>query len=186
MGDNRFIFGKTPFFFVRHGHTPQSELGILQGQTDTELNSNGLSAAERSAHALQSVGLKSIYASPLKRAWRTATIIKTLTGTSLYPLPGLMERHWGIYQGRSKSVRPNEVNPDTVESLENFTDRVLTAMASITGPSPVLIVAHSGVFRVLCRHAGLSSSREISISNEEPIKFESPTTDRSSWHISML
>jgi probable phosphoglycerate mutase len=187
MNDDRFVYGMTPFYFVRHGQTPQNERGIVQGQSDTELNRNGISSAEKSALALQSIGLRSIYASPLKRAWRTATIIKALTGAPpLHPLPGLMERHWGKYEGLPKTQRPNETDPDTAETLATFTDRVLAAMTSITGPPPVLVVAHSGVFRILCRHAGLRADLKLSLSSGEALRFNPPTTQRPRWQISMV
>ena len=186
MSDSGFVFGSTPFYFVRHGQTRENEREIVQGQRDTELNRNGLGSAERSAEALRPVQLRSIYTSPLKRAWQTAMVIKTLTDAPIHSLPGLMERHWGIYQGWPKAKRPREVNPDTVETLEDFTDRVLQAMTAIEGPSPVLVVAHSGVFRVLCGRAGFSADLRISISSGEPVRFEPPANGRSTWHISMV
>lgn len=186
MSDGRFKFGASPFYFARHGETNDSERGILQGQRNTELNKTGLISAEKCARALESVELGSIYASPLKRAWRTATIIKILLRIPIYSRPGLMERDWGIYQGRPKSCRPDEGDTDTVESLEDFTTRVLEAMASISGPCPVLVVAHSGVFRILCRRAGLKADFGLSISSSEPLRFDPPTDQTSTWRISMV
>lgn len=152
MPDSTFKFGITPFYFLRHGETPESRDGILQGHNETELNAAGRKMAENAARSLSTIPLGSIYASPLKRAWRTASIISVLTGVPVYPLPGLMERYWGIYQGQRKDRRPSSPNPESAEPIEKFTQRIVRAIESIPGPSPVLIVTHSGVFRVICEH----------------------------------
>ena len=186
MSDRPYKFGTTPFFFVRHGETHESEREITQGQFESQLSSAGFAAAERSARVLQQVGLASIFSSPLKRAWDTATIINGLARVPLHPLAGLMERHWGPYQGRPKSERPRERNPESVERLEDFTTRVLNAMSAIDGPTPLLVVSHSGVFRVLWQHAGLLPEMRASISNGEPLKFTPPTSQRPRWQVSMV
>ena len=163
MPKSRFEFGITPFYFLRHGETRESREGILQGQNETELNTAGRRMAEAAANVLSGVPLGSIYASPLKRAWQTASIVSVLTGVPVYPLPGLMERHWGIFQGQHKDRRPSSPNPESVESLGAFTQRFVQAIESIPGPSPVLIVTHSGVFRILCAHIGIAVDRSISV-----------------------
>ncbi|MDH3474544.1 MAG: histidine phosphatase family protein, partial [Rhodospirillales bacterium] len=139
MAESTFEFGATPFYFLRHGETHESREGIVQGQTETELTAAGHQMAEAAGEALSNASLGSIYASPLKRAWKTASIVSVLTGVPIYALPGLMERHWGEFQGRRKAHRPSTPNPDTVETLEDFGHRVTKAMESIPGPSPVLV-----------------------------------------------
>ncbi|NNG03767.1 MAG: histidine phosphatase family protein [Inquilinus sp.] len=181
-----FEFGVTPFYFLRHGETRENEEGIVQGQNDTRLIAKGRQSAQRAGEALGGVLLRSIYASPLERAWQTATIVSILTGVPAFPMPGLMERNWGPYQGGPKDLRPAEPDPEAVESHDDFSSRVLTAMRSINGPSPVLVVAHSGVFRVLCRHAKLSENPAVSVSSGMAVKFEPPGAQRRRWHISVV
>ena len=185
LSETRFEYGVTPFYFLRHGETPESQGGIVQGQNESQLNAVGRETAEKAAEALSSVPLGSIYASPLRRAWLTASIVSVLTGAPAYPLPGLMERHWGVYQGRPKEWRPPLSNPRTVETIEDFTRRVLDALRSISGPSPVLVVAHSGVFRVICSLVGLPIDRGISIASGLVLKLEPPTKQRTAWHITV-
>jgi broad specificity phosphatase PhoE len=36
-----FQFGATPFYFLRHGETDDSQHGIVQGQEETVLNDEG-------------------------------------------------------------------------------------------------------------------------------------------------
>ena len=184
--DRRFEFGVTPFYFLRHGETRESVRGIVQGQNDTRLNAKGRQSARKAAASLDGVTLRSIYASPLKRTWETARILSILTGVPVFPVPGLMERNWGPYQGRPKSMRPASPAEGSVESLEAFTARVVAAMDTIRGPSPVLVVAHSGVFRQLCSYTGLSDDPAVSVANDMVLRLEPPSERRPGWHISVV
>ena len=186
LANATFEFGTTPFYFLRHGETPESRDGILQGQSETQLTAVGREMAETAGHRLSEIPLGSIYASPLKRAWRTASIISVLTGVPVYPLPGLMERNWGMYQGQPKDLRPSSPNPESAEPIADFTGRIVQAIESISGPSPVLIVTHSGVFRIVCEHIGIPVDRSISVTSGQILKFEPPTDRRSSWRISVV
>ena len=182
-----FKFGMAPFYFLRHGETPESRNRVLQGQTDTALTRKGRQTAEQAALALAGVSLRSIYASPLKRAWHTAKIVSTLTRAPMYPLPGLMERNWGRYEGRPKKERPAMTDPPGAETMAAFSDRILEAMGSISGPLPVLVVAHSGVFRVLARHAGVPMDhRSIGIGNAHTVLFGAPRPEAKGWRISEI
>ena len=179
-----FIFDVTPFYFLRHGETSESKKGILQGQTETELNGKGRWTAEQAGERLIGTNLRSIYASPLKRAWQTAYIVSVLTGVPTLPAPGLVERKWGVFEGRPKSERPKAVDPPTVETMGAFEGRVLSTMRSISGPIPLLVVAHSGVFRVLARHAGLSIDNSTTVESGHLFLFEPPGVERNRWRIS--
>ena len=182
--NDRFVFDVTPFYFLRHGETAETEKGILQGQIDSELSPQGRRTAEAAAERLSAVTLRSIYASPLIRAWQTASIVSALKGIQVRPLPGLMERNWGIYEGRVTGDRPSTLDPETVEPLVEFSNRILDAMHSISGPSPVLIVSHSGVFRVLARHAGLSIDDTTSVGSSQPLLLDPSRARGGSWRIS--
>lgn len=184
--ESDFVFGVTPFYFLRHGETAESEAGILQGQSETVLSPMGRKTAEEAARRLVARELGSIYASPLRRAWTTASIVSAMTGAPRFPLQGLMERHWGKYQGRPKIERPDIVDPASVETMEAFTTRILGAMRSISGPSPVLVISHSGVFRALGQVFGFPMDRRISISNADLVLLEPTSETASPWHISMV
>ena len=186
MGKDSFEFGVSAFYFLRHGETFESEAGILQGQHEAELSAEGRHTAERAAETLSSVTLGSIYASPLKRTMLTASIVSLFTGVPIHALRGLMERDWGIYQGRPKGLRPTIANPPTAEPMAAFESRVLGAMRAIPGPSPVLVVAHSGVFRVLCRHAGIVVDQGVSVGNGQVLKLLPATDPGRTWHFSVV
>jgi probable phosphoglycerate mutase len=178
-----FQFGVTPFYFVRHGETNDSELGIVQGQEETVLNNEGRLSAWRAASLLSPLNLGSIYSSPLRRAWETAEIISRATAIPVTALPGLMERNWGDYQGKDRNARPLQRDPAGVESTDLFWLRIVAAMKSIIGPMPVLVVAHSGVFRLLCDHAGLSVDARNEVANGVVFKFEPPGQRGLTWRV---
>ena len=181
-----FRVGNTPFYFLRHGETNDSELGIVQGQEESVLNDEGRLTAWKAARILSPIRLRSIYSSPLRRAWETAEIIARATAIPVTPLPGLMERNWGQYQGKSRNSRPRSRDPDGVETTDLFWSRVLAAMQSIAGPPPVLVVAHSGVFRLLCSHAGLTVDQRTAVANGLVYIFDPPRRRRQQWHIEVV
>lgn len=183
MEDSIFRFGVTPFYFLRHGETRESVNGILQGQKDTRMLDKGRQSARKAAAALDGIILRSIHASPLQRTWETASIVSLLTGVPVFSVPGLMERSWGPYEGLPKEMRPSEPNAESVESVDAFSSRIVAAMNSISGPAPVLIVSHSGVFRSLCHHTGLSEDPSVSLSSGMVLKFLPPGDQRPGWHI---
>ena len=178
-----FQFGTSPFYFVRHGETDHTERGIVQGQEETVLNDEGRLSAWKAATLLAPVHLGSIYSSPLRRAWETAAIISRATALPVTPLPGLMERNWGEYQGKYKDLRPRQRDPDGVESTDLFWLRIVAAMKSIVGPLPVLVVAHSGVFRLLCDHAGMSVDARNEVANGVVFKFDPSGRRGVTWRV---
>ena len=127
--------------------------------------------------------LRSIHASPLKRAWQTAKIISVLTGAPIHAAPGLMERKWGMFEGRPKSDRPTSGDFPTVETIDAFSTRILETMRSISGRTPLLVIAHSGVFRILARHAGFPIDDSITITSGHLLRFEPPVDGRNRWRI---
>lgn len=183
--NSEFIFEVTPFYFLRHGETDETEQGILLGQTDADLNARGRRTVQNMARRVAGLELGSIYVSPLRRAQSSAAIFSELVGTDapVRVLPGLEERYWGVYQGRPRAERPTTRNPETAETFEDFSGRVLAAMRSITGPSPVLVVAHSGVFRALAAFAGQPNTDPTPIRVATLLLFEPPTGEQTQWRI---
>jgi broad specificity phosphatase PhoE len=178
-----FKFGLTPFYFVRHGETGDSVRGILQGQVETVLSDEGRLTAWKAARVVLHDRPRSIYSSPLRRAWETAEIISRTIAVPIVALPGLKERDWGDFQGKPGNIRPNIDDPTGVESTALFRARVIDAMHSINGPLPVLVVAHSGVFRLLCSYAGIPFGRRNAVANGLVFRFEPPQSGGGPWHI---
>jgi len=178
---NRFQFNVTPFYFLRHGETDESQAGIVMGQSESHLNATGLSTVEKAAELLRDKGIQSIYASPLLRSWQSASIVSERIGAPVNPALGLKERYWGLYEGRPAADRPATVVPGTAEPIEAFSDRVLRAMQAVSGPAPILVVAHSGVFRVLSQHAGQAVPSTSALAIGGLVLFEPPGCKREHW-----
>ncbi|MBO4631707.1 MAG: histidine phosphatase family protein, partial [Lentisphaeria bacterium] len=65
----------TEFIVVRHGETEANLQGILQGQSDTELNPLGIRQAELVAERLKKEHFDLIFSSDLSRTMNTARLI---------------------------------------------------------------------------------------------------------------
>lgn len=158
------------FYFVRHGVTDHNLARLVMGQRDIPLNERGREQARRAAALLRARGIASIVASPLSRASETAWIIGTELSVPVTLLDGLKERHWGEIEGRSHAERPWLHAPAGAETLEDFTARVLGTLAAAEMPSPALVVAHSGICRVLRRSLAIDDG-EGRVPNGMPLLF---------------
>lgn len=87
---------------VRHGETASNAGGVYQGWLDVPLNETGEQQAAAVAAALAArddIRPVAVYASPLKRAWRTAEAIGAALQLAPVAHPGLREIHVGAAQG---------------------------------------------------------------------------------------
>jgi len=155
---------------VRHGETAWNVDTRIQGQLDIGLNDTGLWQAGRVAQALEEEPIAAIYASDLSRAWQTAQAIGQPRGLGVAAEPGLRERAFGLFEGRTFAdidaslpaqarlwrTRDPEFTPDGGESLLTFRDRITdtaTRLAALHPGELVVLVAHGGVMDVLYRAA---------------------------------
>ncbi len=160
----------TRLIAVRHGETAWNVDTRIQGQLDIALNDTGLWQARRAAQALQDEEIVAVYASDLSRAWQTAVEIARPHGVEVTAEPGLRERAFGLFEGRTFAeidatmpaqaklwrTRNPEFAPEGGESLLTFRDRVTQVAARLAARHPgglVLMVAHGGVMDVLYRAA---------------------------------
>ncbi|MDM0024746.1 histidine phosphatase family protein [Variovorax saccharolyticus] len=155
---------------VRHGETAWNVDTRLQGQLDIALNEIGLWQADQVARALEEEQIGAIYASDLARAWQTAQAIAGPRGIDVGAEPGLRERAFGLFEGRTFAdidanlpdqarlwrTRDPEFAPEGGESLLAFRDRVTATASGLAALHPgelVVLVAHGGVMDVLYRAA---------------------------------
>ena len=103
---------------TRHGQTDWNVAGKIQGVTDIELNETGVKQAETTREKLlNETGIKQaeatrekllnqnidvIISSPLKRAKKTAEIIKGERDIPLIIDDGLKERCFGKFEGKTR------------------------------------------------------------------------------------
>ena len=162
------VFGR-PFYFLRHGETETNAAGLLTGSLDVELTPRGRLQAIAASEALAKEPITGIYASPMRRARETAEPIAARLKVPLHLLDDLAERRWGVLEGHPRASRGRGVTPEGAETLDAFTARVLDAFARMDEPIP-LVIAHSGVFRVLCRTLGIEEA-QTPVTNALPLRF---------------
>lgn len=173
------------FYFLRHGETDSNLRGMVAGSLDVPLTQRGYAQARAAARLLQNRGITEIYSSELRRARDTANCVAELLDVSVHFLPGLGERHWGALEGQPRALRVAGVTPPGAETPEEFSERVMKALAKIKSEGIPLVVAHSGVFRELCGMLDVVYPAER-IDNARPVKCVTPTPDHPHWRLETL
>ena len=162
----------TRILAIRHGETAWNVDSRIQGHLDIPLNATGLLQARSLAKTLaEDDTLHAIYASDLARAHVTAQTVGQAVGLPVQTDPGLRERGFGDFQGRTfaeievelpeharhwRQRTPDWAPPGGGESLQSLRDRVLhtvDALASRHMGEHIALFAHGGVMDVLYRAA---------------------------------
>ena len=113
----------TTLYLVRHGETVDNANQIMQGQTQGELNENGVQQAREFSEQWKNKEIDIILASDLKRSIDTARIIAEPHQLEVLTTPLLRERDWGSFTGRFIPDLKDEVWPDDIESLDCLLER---------------------------------------------------------------
>ncbi|GIT81728.1 putative phosphatase PhoE [Leifsonia sp. LS1] len=144
---------------VRHGQTDWNLARRIQGSSDIPLNDTGRAQAEATGRALAGGRFDAIYASPLGRAFETASIISSHLGLGEpTPLPALVERHYGEAEGLTGAEIlerwPEGTPVPGRETREQVVERALPALVELGESHPgesILVVSHGGVIGSLVR-----------------------------------
>ena len=135
----------TTLYLVRHGETVDNANQIMQGQTQGQLNDNGIKQAREFSEAWKDKPLDVVLASDLKRSVDTAKIIAEPHHLEVISTPLLRERDWGSFTGRYIPELKGEPWPDDIETLENLLSRAGEFIAYVKQTFPgkkVLAVGH--------------------------------------------
>lgn len=158
---------------VRHGQSTANATGVWQGQLDFPLSELGRRQAAEAGRALRGIEISGAYASPLSRAFETATTVarEAAFEGEVVPVKGLMERQGGILEGHTWAEQ-EERDPEFAEKFlalpeeerwtlvgaetdEDILSRFVEALYSVRaghGPGDrLLIVSHGGVMRAFLR-----------------------------------
>jgi probable phosphoglycerate mutase len=158
---------------VRHGQSTANAEGIWQGQLDFPLSDEGRRQAGQAGTALSRERLDGLYASPLSRAFETASIIRSSSGFrgEVVAVEGLSERGGGILEGYTWAEQERR-NPALAEKFlaipeedrwalvgaetdEEVIARFEEAISSIVTRQPtgsrIVVVSHGGVMRAYLR-----------------------------------
>ncbi|WP_417904796.1 histidine phosphatase family protein [Candidatus Tisiphia endosymbiont of Micropterix aruncella] len=178
-----------PFYFLRHGETDWNRHHIYMGVQDIPLNQTGENQAREASDILGEKDIKHIVTSPLMRAYRTAEIVNEKLKVDLTIVPELAECCWGEYEGQPIDdnilKRWLDGNPHQgAEYVNDFDKRVLRGLNStLSFQEPVLIIAHSGVYRAIHRLLG---GTIIYLKNCSPIFYSPPIGQSQSWSMCEL
>lgn len=160
----------TRILAIRHGETLWNVDSRIQGHLDISLNDTGRWQAERLGMALKDESIAAIYASDLSRAHDTALAVSRHTGVSVQAEPGLRERSFGEFEGRTFAEIETELpaqaqrwrqrdptfTPAGGESLLMLEARVLSVAGRLAAQHPgeqIALFAHGGVMDILYRAA---------------------------------
>lgn len=146
-------------YVVRHGQTDKNKFGLVQGQTEADLNDVGISEAKKLQPLVKNLNIDVVISSPLRRAKDTAKIITD----NKYPIntdDRLIERDWGMCEG----AHIDEVdtvkcwnfflNTDNngIERVRDLLMRVSDFLEDIKvkySDKNVLVVTHSAILRAI-------------------------------------
>ena len=188
----------TMLYLVRHGETDWNRAHKIQGSTDIPLNALGREQAAASGALLARRRWDAVYASPLSRAFETASIIAAEIGLPApVAVPALVERNYGSAEGMTGEEIDRRFPGDTEvpgrETREQVADRVLPALHELAALHPhqrIVVVSHGGVIRTVLnalepehrvgaiRNGSIHSFRHVDgglqlIAFDDPIEVES-------------
>lgn len=146
-------------YFVRHGESEANAAGVLAGQQNSPITSNGLRQAHDVARLIHEEGvtLDCIIASPLSRAHDTAKIIAEINNFAqddIIVLDSLVEKCSGAFEGRAPAemfaANEDEMMKAGGETFQDFYERVVRANKEILqhANGTTLVVGHAEFYRM--------------------------------------
>jgi uncharacterized phosphatase len=145
----------TSLYLVRHGETNWNAERRIQGSTDIPLNDMGRAQARATGRLLARREWDAIFASPLSRAFETASIIATELGMAAPDtVDAIVERNYGEAEGLNwqqiDELFPGDMPVPGRESHESVAARAVPALIDLARSHPaqaLIVVSHGGVIR---------------------------------------
>lgn len=151
-------------YIVRHGETLWNHTLKYQGQTDIPLNERGVQQAHSLGRRLKKEKFAAFYASDLKRAYDTASIIASYHGGKVEARKALREINFGQWEGLTREeinarfgdvarrwwCEPLATRLPDGETLGEVAERAVREITEIANRHPdeaVLVVSHGGTIR---------------------------------------
>ncbi len=135
----------TTLLLVRHGETVDNVNQVMQGQTQGQLNANGLKQAEQVAEQMAQRHIDVFVASDLKRSYDTCEVIARRHGKTVVTTPLLRERDWGDFTGMFIPDLKDKPWPPNVETMAHMKQRARDFMDMLRREYPgktILAVGH--------------------------------------------
>ena len=149
-------------WITRHGQTNLNKEKLMQGLKDEPLNETGIMQAVEAGKTVEGVVFDAVYASPLKRAVKTASIIGGVSEESVIIDERIIEVDFGKYEKRKYYLLglwmslywalPEIIPaPKTVETIPSMVSRSTDFIEDIKEKDyeNVLVVCHGGIMRAL-------------------------------------
>lgn len=151
---------------IRHAESEWNPIGRYQGLLDPDLTERGIKQAQRLAQVLKKENIFAIFASPLKRAFKTAQIIGEAVGIEPVKEERIIEIDHGVWSGmlvdevKEKFPKdfemwlkePHKVKFPEGESLEDVFSRVKDFLKEILekyNEKTIAMVSHTVPIRCL-------------------------------------
>lgn len=146
-------------YVVRHGQTDQNVLGLVQGDTESDLTEKGREEAKALQELVRSLDVDVVVSSPLRRALDTAKLI-TNNEKEIIIDDRLIERDFGLSEGKPVDEELTvkywdfRLNTDInqVEKVQDLMFRItefIEDMRNKYDDKKVLVVAHSAILRAI-------------------------------------
>lgn len=149
-------------WIARHGQTRYNAKRLMQGRTDEPLNETGIEQAKEARKKIGNIKFDAVYASPLKRAQVTGSIIGNVDLSELIIDERLIEADFGKYELKNYYLLGLPMMsywyipelfpaPKTVESLSSLIERSHSFLKELEQKEydNVLIACHGGIMRPL-------------------------------------
>ena len=156
----------TTLLLVRHGESEANRSGIFAGNLDADLQDRGLVQAKRSAEYIaENYKVDAVYASDLKRAYKTGKAIADRLGLSITTDSRLREIRAGEWDGKRFSDLPllfpndfslwmSDIGNSACtggESVKQLSERIMSALTDIAEQNDgktLVIATHATPIRV--------------------------------------
>ena len=146
-------------YVVRHGETTHNQLGLVQGDTESDLSERGIEDAKKLNDLVSTLSIDYVISSPLRRAKDTARLM-TDDKYEIIIDERLRERNYGLSEGKpvdeelTKKYWDFNLNTDIndVEKVRDLLSRISSFIEEIRfkySDKNVLVVSHSAVLRAI-------------------------------------
>jgi len=169
-----FAPARERFIFVRHGETEGNRTRVYQ-VPHIPLNETGEAQAALAAKALAATRVGKLVASPMARAWRTASLIAAEHKMHPEVDGALGERFFtALWDTPIQGAFNWDWDPDGCEPLATFVHRaahsVIRILSDDTPEGETVIVAHGGILLVVCALTGATLGGDHR-RNAVPLRF---------------
>ena len=119
-------------YLMRHGETKWNKRSKLQGQVDIPLAPKGIEQAEMTSEGMKDIPFDHIFSSPLKRAYKTAQVVRRDRPIEIVRDDRLKEMSFGTSEGKIIGKAPARGSRDTgMDGVKEYLDSVLIRHISV-------------------------------------------------------